>query len=58
LYPKVGLVEETKTKGKERKIGNNNEIDHICKETWYNETDWNLLDNAGWGKGRSVVKEY
>jgi hypothetical protein len=27
MYPKVGLVEETKGGGK---IANNNEIDHIC----------------------------
>jgi hypothetical protein len=34
MYPKVGLVEETKEEEeKERKIANNNEIYHICVGT-------------------------
>jgi hypothetical protein len=38
MYPKVGLVEETKGGGKEGKIVNNNEIHHICLGTRHNET--------------------
>jgi hypothetical protein len=38
MYPKVGLLEETKEEGKEEKIVNNNEIHHICIGTKHNET--------------------
>jgi hypothetical protein len=30
MYPKVGLVEETKGGGKEENKANNNEVHHIC----------------------------
>jgi hypothetical protein len=39
MYPKVGLVEETKEGGKkERKIVKNNETHHICVGPRHNET--------------------
>jgi hypothetical protein len=31
MYPKVGLVEETRGGGKEGKTANNNEIHHLCE---------------------------
>jgi hypothetical protein len=37
MYPKVGLVEETKGGGKEEKIVENNEIHHICVGTRHKE---------------------
>jgi hypothetical protein len=38
MYPKVGLIVETKGGGKEIKIVNNNEIHHICVGTRHKET--------------------
>jgi hypothetical protein len=56
MYPKVGLAEETKGGGKERKTVNNYEI-HTCVGTRHSETRWKLLNNTGWGKERGSAVE-
>jgi hypothetical protein len=38
MYPKVGLLEETKRGRKEEKIANNNEPHHIYLEIRHNKT--------------------
>jgi hypothetical protein len=38
MYPKVGLVEETKKGGVERRKDNNNEVCHLCVGARHNET--------------------
>jgi hypothetical protein len=47
MYPKVGLVEETKGRGKEGKIANNNKIHYICIGIRHKETCTKLLNNTG-----------
>jgi hypothetical protein len=42
MYLKVGLVEETKGGGKERKVMNNDEVHHTCVGTRYKEHIENL----------------
>jgi hypothetical protein len=37
MFPKMGILEETKGGGKERKIVNNNKTHHICVQTRHKE---------------------
>jgi hypothetical protein len=51
MFPKVGLLVETKRGRKEWYRVSNIETHHICVGTRHNETHWKLLNNTGWGEG-------
>jgi hypothetical protein len=49
MFPKSGLLVETKGGGKEEKNDSNVEIPHIWVATRHNEMHQKLLRKTGWG---------